>query len=140
MGVSKNFRKDPQFTFGRGPRKERRSIYQLLADLPAEHRTAAFSAREGRVVFWYVRLREQRHLDYPLMGVVKAELVNPSQEPVDPTLLDLLSQVLVAERTVAPHGLDRRWHAHLYPIYLAERAVRESLFSREVVQQFVRWR
>ncbi len=141
VGVSKNFRKDPQFSFGRGPRKpERRSIYQLLAGLPAEHRTAAFSARDGKVVFWYVRLREQRHLDYPLMGVVKAELVNPSQEPVDAALLDRLSQALAAERTVAPHGLDRRWHAHLYPIFLAERAVKESLVLREVVQQFVRWR
>jgi hypothetical protein len=93
VGISKNFHKDPQFTFGRGPKKrERRSIYQLLADLPAEHRTAAFSARDGKVVFWYVRLREQRHLDYPLKGVAKAELVNPSQEPVDPTLLDRLSR------------------------------------------------
>jgi hypothetical protein len=40
------------------------------------------------------------------MGVVKAELVNPSQEPADAALLDRLSQALVAERTVAPHGLD----------------------------------
>ncbi len=140
IGVSKNFRKDPQFVFGRGPRAERRSIYQLLADLPASHRTAAFSAQGGKVVFWYVRLREQRHLDYPMMGVVKVELANPSQEPVDSAMLDALSAALVAERSVTPHGQDRRWHAHLYPIFLAERAVRESLFAREVVQQFVRWR
>jgi len=77
IGVAKNFRKDPQFVFGRGPRAERYSIYRLLADLRAENRTAAFSARDGRLVFWYVRLREQKHLDYPLMGVVKVELVNP---------------------------------------------------------------
>jgi len=140
IGVAKNFRKDPQFVFGRGPRAERRSIYKLLADLKAEHRTAAFSAREGRVVFWYVRLREQRHLDYPLMGVVKVELVNPVQEPVSSELIDRLSQALVAERSVTPHGQDRRWHAHIYPIFLAECAVKESLLSREAVQQFLRWR
>ncbi|MFQ3611029.1 MAG: hypothetical protein SNJ72_05970 [Fimbriimonadales bacterium] len=140
IGVSKNFRKDPQFVFGRGPRAERRSIYKLLADLEAAHRTAVFSAREGRVVFWYVRLREQRHLDYPLMGVVKVELVNPSAEPVDSQLIDRLSGALVAERQVTPHGQDRRWHAHLYPIFLAERAVKESLLSREVVQQSLKWR
>ncbi|GBC82946.1 hypothetical protein HRbin10_02084 [bacterium HR10] len=140
VGVSKNFRKDPQFVFGRGPRAERRSIYKLLADLQAEHRTAAFSAREGKVVFWYVRLREQTHLDYPMMGVVKVELVNPSQEPVSSTLIDEISRALVAERSVTPHGRDRRWHAHLYPIYLAERAVKESLLSREAVQQFLKWR
>lgn len=140
VGVAKNFRKDPQFVFGRGPRAERRSIYKLLADLQAQHRTAAFAARGGKVVFWYVRLREQRHLDYPLMGVVKAELVNPSQEPVPSELVDELSRALVAERSVTPHGQDRRWHAHIYPIFLAERAVKENLLSREVVQQFLRWR
>lgn len=45
IGVAKNFRKDPQFAFGKGPRVERCSIYKMLADLQAEHRTAAFSAR-----------------------------------------------------------------------------------------------
>lgn len=140
IGVSKNFRKDPQFVFGRGPRAERRSIYKLLADLEVAHRTTAFSAREGKVVFWYVRLREQRHLDYPLMGVVKVELVNPQAEPVPSERIDQISQALVAERQVSPHGQDRRWHAHLYPIFLAERAVKESLLAREVVQQSLKWR
>lgn len=133
VGVSKNFRKDLRFV-------KHRSIYQLLADLDAEHRTAAFSAQGGKVVFWYVRLREQRHLDYPLMGVVKVELVNPSREPVPSELIDRISRALVAERRVTPHGQDSRWHAHLYPIFLAERAVKESLFSREVVQQYLKWR
>ncbi len=140
VGVAKNFRKDPQFVFGKGPRAERRSIYKLLADLQAEHRTPAFSAREGKVVFWYVRLREQKQLDYPLMGVVKVELANPSQQPVRSDLIDQISRALVAERSVTPHGQDRRWHAHLYPIFLAESAVKESLLSRDVVQQFLKWR
>lgn len=140
IGVAKNFRKDPQFVFGRGPRAERRSIYKMLAELEPQHRTAAFSARDGKVVFWYVRLREQTHLDYPLMGVVKVELANPTQEPAPSELIDDISRALVAERTVTPHGQDRRWHAHLYPIFLAERAVKESFLSREVVQQFLKWR
>jgi hypothetical protein len=140
VGVAKNFRKDPQFVFGRGPRAERRSIYKLLSELQAEHRTAAFSARGGKVVFWYVRLREQTYLDYPLMGVVKVELANPSQEPLPSDLIDKISRALVAERNVTPHGQDRRWHAHLYPIFLSERVVKESLFSRETVQQFLKWR
>jgi hypothetical protein len=74
------------------------------------------------------------------MGVVKAELANPSQEPVPSDLIDEISRALVAERNVTPHGQDRRWHAHLYPIFLSERAVKESLFSREAVQQFLKWR
>ena len=139
IGVAKNFRKDPQFVVGRGPRAERRSIYKMLADLQAEHRTAAFGARGGKVVFWYVRLREQKYVDYPLMGVVKVELANPTQEPVSSELIDKVSRALMAERSVTPHGLDRRWHAHLYPIFLAERAVKESLLSREAVQQSLKW-
>ncbi len=140
LGVSKNFRKDPQFVFGRGPRAERFSIYSLLANLHHEHRTAAFSAYGGQVVFWYVRLRPQGQVDYPLMGVVKCELVTPNREPVPSELIDLLSSILVAERNVTPHGRDRRWHAHLYPIFLAEQAIRNAFYSREVVQQLMRWR
>jgi hypothetical protein len=140
LGVSKNFRKDPQFVFGRGPRAERFSIYSLLAKLEHEHRTAVFSAYNGQVAFWYVRLRPQGAVDYPLMGVVKCELVMPNQEPVPSELVDLVSRVLVAERNVTPHGRDRRWHAHLYPIYLAEQAIRNAFYSQEVVQQLMRWR
>jgi hypothetical protein len=140
LGVSKNFRKDPQFVFGRGPRAERFSIHSLLASLKHEHRTAVFSACGGQVAFWYVRLRPQGAVDYPLMGVVKCEVVTPNQEPVPTKLVDSLSSVLVAERNVTPHGRDRRWHAHLYPIYLAEQAIRNAFYSREVVQQLMRWR
>jgi len=140
LGVSKNFRKDPQFVFGRGPKAQRFSVYSLLAHLRHEHRTPAFSAYEGQVVFWYVRLRPQGQVDYPLMGVVKCELVTPNREPVPTELIDLLSRALVAERNVTPHGRDRRWHAHLYPIFLAEQAIRNAFYSREVVQQLMRWR
>ena len=140
VGVSKSFRKDPQFVYGRGPKGERKSIFKLLSELDFEHRTAAFKARNGEVVFWYVRLREQKHLDYPIMGIIKGELANPSKKPIPSELLDIISQALVAERSVTPHGQDRRWHVHLYPIFLAECAVKESLLRREVVQQFLKWR
>jgi hypothetical protein len=140
LGVSKNFRKDPQFSVGRGSRAMRYSIYRLLAGLPDEHRTLAFRALDGQVAFWYVRLRPQGAMDYPLMGVVKCELATPSGQPPDSRLLDALSSALVAERSVSPHGRDRRWHAHLYPIYLAEQAIRNRFYSHEVVRQLMRWR
>jgi len=140
LGVSKNFRKDPQFDVGRGSSAVRYSIYRLLAKLPHEHRTLAFKALNGQVAFWYVRLRPQEAMDYPLMGVVKCELVTPSYVPPDSRLLDELSSALVAERSVSPHGRDRRWHAHLYPIYLAEQAIRSRFYSHEVVRQLMRWR
>ncbi len=75
------------------------------------------------MAFWYVRLREQGEVDYPLMGVVKVELPCPDRTPVASELIDLLSSTLVAERNVTPHGRDRRWHRHLYPIFQAEQAI-----------------
>ena len=99
------------------------NLYELLADLPFLARTTPSSARSGKVAVWYVRLREQKHLDFPLMGVVKVELPNPSQDSVPSDLIDELSAALVAERQATPHGRDIRWHAHIYAIYLAEQAV-----------------
>lgn len=138
IGVAKNFRKDPEFYFGR-KRQQRRDITSILAGLPFAHRTAAFSAHDGQVAFWYVRLREQREVDYPLMGVVKVELPRPDRTPVDAELADLLSRALVAERNVTPYGRDRRWHCHLYPIYQAEQAIKAQFYSEQVLMGFVRW-
>jgi len=137
-GVAKNFRKDPRFNFGK-KKMERKDITAILAGLPYGHRTVAFSAHDSQVAFWYVRLREQKELDYPLMGVVKVELPRPNRDPVEAELADLLSRALVAERNVTPHGQDRRWHCHLYAIYLAEQAIKNSFQSRDVLMGMVRW-
>ncbi len=138
IGVAKSFRKDPQFHLGRR-RSQRKDVTTLLAGLPHGHRTAAFSAHQGQVAFWYVRLWEQKQLDYPLMGVVKVELPRPDRTPVDAELADLLSRALVAERNVTPYGKDRRWHVHLYPIYMAEQAIKNKFFSQQVLLGCIRW-
>ncbi len=138
IGVAKNFRKDPQFYFGRG-RKQHKDITAILAGLPFAHRTVAFSTHKGQVAFWYVRLREQHELDYPLMGVVKVELPLPDGNPVDAELADFLSRALVAERNVTPYGRDKRWHCHLYPIFLAEQTIKNKFYSEQVLMGVVRW-
>lgn len=140
IGVAKNFRKNPKFTLGRGARAQRQNLYQLLARLNKWQRTPAFGTRDGQVLFWYLRLRPQEGLDYPLMGVVKVELINPSRQRVDSALIDELSCALIAERNATPHGADRRWHAHLYPIFLVEQYIKQRLISREVIRQVLRWR
>jgi len=140
IGVAKNFRRNVHFKFGTRLRGKNLTLYRLLEDLPYAHRTVVFGARNGKVVFWYVRLREQGKLEYPLMGVVKAELINPTGEAVPSGLIDRLSRALVAERNVTPHGRDRRWHAHLYPIYLAETAIKASFYSPEAVRAALFWR
>lgn len=138
IGVAKNFRKDPLFKFGRST-LSRVDISTLLANLPYAHRTVAFSAHGGQVAFWYVRLRKQGEVDYPLMGVVKVELPRPDGTPVDSELADLISRTLIAERNVTPHGLDKRWHCHLYPIYQAEQAIKNRFFSKEVLMGMINW-
>lgn len=140
IGVAKNFRKDPEFRFGGGKtRPKRQDITGILAGLPYAHRTAAFSAHGGKVAFWYVRLREQKKVEFPLMGVVKVELPRPDATPVSSDLVDLLSQTLVAERNVTPYGSDNRWHCHLYPIFLAEEAIKNSFYSQDVLMGMIRW-
>ena len=138
IGVAKNFRKDPQFKFGRG-HTARKDISTILAGLPYAHRTVAFSSHDGQVAFWYVRLRRQGEVDYPLMGVVKVELPRPDRTPVDTELADLISRTLIAERNVTPHGLDKRWHCHLYPIYEAEQAIKNRFYSQDVLMGMIRW-
>lgn len=139
LGVAKSFRRDPQFELGKGVKSQRFNITRLLARLGNACRTAAFSAQDGRIAFWYVRIRPQGAVDYPLMGVIKVEMANPGRGPVDTELIDFLSGCLVAERSVTPYGAERRWHACLYPIYLAEQAVRSAFLSREVVRAALRW-
>jgi len=138
IGVAKNFRKDPQFYFGRSHRVHK-DITSIIAGLPYAHRTAVFSSHGGRVAFWYVRLRRQGEVDYPLMGVVKIELPRPNGEPVGADLADLLSRTLVAERDVTPHGRDNRWHCHLYPIFQAEQAIKSNFYSKQVLMGFIQW-
>ena len=138
IGVAKSFRKDPEFRFGKS-QAARKDITNLLAGLPYAHRTVAFSAHGGKVAFWYLRLRHQGEVDYPLMGVVKVELPRPDRTPVEADLADLISQTLVAERNVTPHGRDRRWHCHLYPIFQAEQAIKNRSYSRDVLMGLIRW-
>jgi hypothetical protein len=140
LGVIKNFTKEVLFELpgGRGaPRLV--DLHTLIAKLPVAHRTAVFGRPDGRVAFWYVRLRGPIELDYPLMGVIKVEVPLRAGKHLDSGLVDRLSSCLVAERTVAAPGRDPRWHAHLYPIHLAERAIRAAFVSHTVLRAAVKW-
>jgi len=144
IGVAKCFRRDTIFNIGEGPRKRQFNLYTLLAGLQEGHRTCVFPRwpgenREGKIVFWYVRIRPQRGLDYPLMGVVKVEMPNPLREPLESELVDLISGALIAERSVTPYGQDSRWHAHLYPIYIAERVIKNHFYSPAILKAAIRW-
>jgi hypothetical protein len=139
FGVTKSFSREPEFKLpgARGGKKV--NLYEWLEGLPFSARTCAFSARSGKAAVWYVRLREQGHLDYPLMGVIKVEFPNPSAEVVPSDLINEISSALVAERQVTPYGKDIRWHAHLYTIYLAEQAVKNGFVSTETLKAGLKW-
>lgn len=139
LGVTKSFSRQPTFKLPGARGGHVVNLYELLSELPFSSRTCAFSARSGQVAVWYVRLREQKQLDYPLMGVIKVEFPNPSTEAVDSDLINLLSGALVAERQVTPHGRDLRWHAHLYAIFLAEQAVKNGFVSNEALRAGLKW-
>ncbi|MDI6857238.1 MAG: hypothetical protein QME71_02860 [Dehalococcoidia bacterium] len=139
LGAAKSFRKDPEFHFGRGRGSRRGDITTILAGLPHGHRTVALSSHGGKVAFWYVRLREQKEVDYPLMGVIKVEMPRPDGTPVPAEVADRLSSCLVAERNVTPYGRDARWHCHLYPIFVAEQAIKTRFYSQEVLMGAIRW-
>lgn len=139
FGVTKSFSREPLFKLPGARGGQKVNLYELLANLPFSARTCAYSARSGRVVVWYVRLREQRQLDYPLMGVIKVEFPNPKAETVPSDLIDELSRALIAERQATPHGKDERWHAHLYSIYLAEGIVKGGFVSTEALKAGLRW-
>jgi hypothetical protein len=139
LGVTKSFSRNPMFKLPGGKARRELNLYALLADLRFSARTCAFAARSGEIVFWYVRLRDQKQLDYPLMGVVKVEFPNPGGEAVPSDLIDEISGALVAERQVTPHGKDARWHAHLYSIYLAEQAVKNGFVSTETLKAGMKW-
>jgi hypothetical protein len=141
VGVAKSFDRTPTFTLRKGNKGTiKKDISGVLVGLKYAHRTVAFFAHGGKVAFWYVRLREQGEVDYPLMGVVKVEVPTPKEgEPIDAGLADRLSAALIGERNVTPHGLDKRWHAHLYPIFQAERVIKSNFFSEAVLLASIRW-
>lgn len=144
IGVAKSFSKTPRFSISKGRRSSARNdidITSLLANLPYAHRTSVFRMEGSRIGFWYVRLRpadKEKQLDYHLMGVVKVEAFLNDEQSVPADLADLLSRALVAERNVTPYGRDRRWHCHLYPIYIAEQVIKNGFFSQEVLMGALR--
>lgn len=139
IGVGKSFSKEPSFKVGGGPGGKILNLFELLAKLEFGNRTIAFGAEGGKKAFWYVRIRPQKELDYPLMGVVKVEMPNPKGKAIPTDLIDRLAGALLAERSVTPHGRDSRWHAHLYPISVAEKLVKGLFYSEEVLRAAIRW-
>lgn len=139
IGVVKSSWKELRFCVKSGRAPTVINTYQLLSELRAGQRTIAFGLRDGLIATWYVRIRGPEYLEFPLMGVLRVELPNPNREGVPSELINEISGALVAERSVTPHGKDVRWHTHLYPIYLAEQAIKNGFISTEALKAGLKW-
>ena len=123
VGVAKNF--NTHFTFHR----DRTEIGVHLVTLQRiGDRTAAFRWQRDQAhqyAIWYLRIRELKHVDFPLSGVIKVEKVLVTDEEreigIPSDTVNNISLSLVGERYVTPYGRDGRWANLLYPIHLAER-------------------
>ncbi|OGU60620.1 MAG: hypothetical protein A2V66_09835, partial [Ignavibacteria bacterium RBG_13_36_8] len=138
IAVSKSFTQQPKFDVFK-KEVEMRNMPRLLAQLKVENRTPAFFTSKGKVIFWYLRMREQGQVDYPLMGVIKIEIPSPD-EPytlTDTEYIDKISGCLLAERNVTPYGNDARWHAHIYPIYATEQYIKSRFYSRDILKGMI---
>jgi hypothetical protein len=138
IGLAKSFSRLPIFEI---EKRTTLDIVKLLARLREGERTIIFkqSIAEGdaessvkKVLgFWYVRLRSGEWLENPLQGVVKVEM-KIEKDLADTKIIDIVNEVskaLMAERTVSPYPTPR-WHAHIYPIYVAENYIKSNFLSQ----------
>ncbi len=139
IAVAKSFRRDPLLQISKGGIPGRRDMSALLRELPVGHRTVVFSALEGRVAFWYVRLREKREGEDPRSGVVKVELPRQDKAALTAAEVDQLSRALVAERSIVSPGPGRRGYCQLYPLRMAEQVIRNGFFSQDVLLGSIRF-
>jgi hypothetical protein len=138
IGLAKSFSKLPIFVIEGGPTLD---IVKLMVGLKEGERTLIFkqstaeddSEKEVKdnLGFWYLRLRMGEWLENPLQGVVKVEMKikedTASQETIE--IVNEISRALLAERTVSPYPTPR-WHAHIYPIYVAETYIKSNFLSQ----------
>jgi hypothetical protein len=134
IGLAKSFSRNPVFRIS-GRVKD---VVAMLSGLKEGERTIVFKhSREGEgdpvkkeVAFWYLRLRSGRGLQGPLQGIVKIDyrFRRDHLEADDKDLVNTISRALLAEKYVSPYPTPR-WHAHIYPIYVAENYIKSNLFS-----------
>jgi hypothetical protein len=138
IGLAKSFSRLPIFVIEGGPTLD---IVKLMVGLKEGERTLIFkqstaeddSEKEVKdnLGFWYLRLRMGEWLENPLQGVVKVEM-KIREDTASPEIIKIVNEIsraLLAERTVSPYPTPR-WHAHIYPIYIAETYIKGNFLSQ----------
>ncbi len=133
IGVSKSF--NPNLAV----LKKDNTIGKLLVGLEHGQRTAVFKypnpraqAEQRTIGVWYIRIRDRMRMSNPLDGIVKLEKVAIGEEiesGFDSEAINNISAAILLERNVTCHGKDKRWHSHLYPVYLTEEMLKSSFLN-----------
>lgn len=125
-------------TFTANSRIGRSDVGNITVNLGEGHRTAVFKVDHpsGKIGCWFLRIRDKKHTQMPLQGVVKVECfaVQPEDEEngINSGYVDTISYSLLRERNVTPYKSDDRWASHIYPIYVAEKYAK-LLFESDLV-------
>lgn len=131
LGVSKNF--NPEIC----KNTKGKSDPGFIANLPLYHRTpvAQYEYSGNKYAVWYVRIHPVERTRTAFSGIVKVEkiLLEDASETqiMESSTVDMLSAMLINERTPTCYGADLRWANHIYPVYLTEQYVKASYISTE---------
>jgi hypothetical protein len=138
IGLAKSFSRLPIFQV---EKRITLDIVRLLAGMREGERTIIFkqgiaeddaeSSVKKALGFWYLRLRAGDWLENPLQGVVKVEM-KIEKDFADSQIIEKVNEIskaLLAETTVSPYPTPR-WHAHIYPIYVAENYIKSNFLSQ----------
>lgn len=114
-----------------------RQIGAELLKLGYGERTPVFLKRNDRgrkFGCWYLRIRPMNLVSNPLEGIIKIEKMatEDDEEGLSTAVVDNISLSLLNEGSPTCYGRDKRWAAHLYPVYLTETLVK-STFESDLV-------
>jgi len=135
VGVSKSF--DPMLPTSDKAKRGGRQIGAELLKLGYGERTPVFLKKNDRgrkFGCWYLRIRPMNLVSNPLEGIIKIEKMatEDDEEGLSTAVVDNLSLSLLNEGSPTCYGRDKRWAAHLYPVYLTETLVK-STFESDLV-------
>lgn len=140
IGVSKRFNPDVIV------KRKEISIANDIVNLPNYHRSRVVlyeSSYTGNLLsVWYVRIRPKVNRNsHPFEGVIKCEKMVTNYEvdhpKEDSDLINLISVNLIRERNPTSYGSEDRWANHLYPIFLTEKYIQNSLISPLVINKIL---
>lgn len=135
IGVSKSF--DPMLPTSDKAKRGGTQIGAELLKLGYGERTPVFLKKNDRgrkFGCWYLRIRPVNLVSNPLKGIIKVEKMatEDDEDGLSTSVVDNISLSLLNEGSPTCYGRDKRWAAHLYPVYLTETLVK-STFESDLV-------